>query len=209
MFKRNLSIFVAAGLALAMMAVAALAQGGDSSPADGISPIEAVQPQAEQAMTDSLGDNRQTHDALPSDVANAVSEHPKFGMNPDLSRQLIANTTNSVYAVPADGHVCVALTVGEGATFGCPTTDSIAQGEVGAGTVTLDGGAIGIYGLVPDGVDSITLNTGTTDTATVPVTENAYYTAVEQGTPLRSIAYTGPSGPVEYAIYDPATAFSD
>lgn len=210
MFKRNLSILIAAGLALAAMAVVGFAQSdGSPSPADGSGVVLAIQPAAAEAMTESFGQGRQQADALPADIARVVRDHPKFGMNSDLSRRLVANTTHALYALPADGHVCAALTVGEGATFICPQTDAVSRGEVGAATVTLEEGAIGIYGLVPDGVEAVTLKTGSTDSTVVPVTDNGYYAAVPRGTPLRSVAYTGPSGAVDYPIFDPAAVPAD
>jgi hypothetical protein len=209
MLKPSVYIAAVVALVVAVTAVAFAQDDGTQSPADGTAAVLAVEHAAEVAMTDSLGRSRQQGDALPADIARAVREHPKFGMNADLSRRLVANARNTLYVLPGSGHVCVALTVAEGATFGCPTTDAIARGEVGASTVTLEEGAIGIYGLVPDGVNAITLKTGTAGSASVPVTDNGYYTAVPAGTALRSISYIGPSGAVEFPIYDPASVFDE
>ena len=82
-------------------------------------------------------------------------------------------------------------------------------GDVGATVVTLEGGAIGIYGIVPDGVDEVTVETGMSGSEVVEVTDNAYFAALPEGTPLGTLSYTGPSGVVEFPLHDPAVAFEE
>jgi hypothetical protein len=210
MLKRNAPIAIAVCMLLAATSVAAVAQNGEESepPGDGVAQIAAIEPPAEEAMA-VLEEPRTGSDALPTGVAEGLDEEADFGMNPDLSRRSIGNATSSLYVIPADDHVCPALTVGDGMVLSCPETEDIAAGEAGPGTVTLPGGAIGIYGLVPDGVESVTLHTGEADAEVVGVTDNGYYVAVPEGTVLRSVSFSGPSGPVEFPIYDPALAFEE
>jgi hypothetical protein len=146
---------------------------------------------------------------MPSGVAESLDESARFGMNPDLSREAIDTIANDHYVVPADDHICASLTIGSGANVGCRPTDEVADGEVGASVVTLVGGSIGIYGIVPDGVDEVTVHTGTSASAAVEVEDNAYFTALPQGTVLRKLSYTGPSGVVEFPLYDPAAVFEE
>lgn len=205
MLKRNISLVLAVVAIGAATAVAAVADGGDQSspPGSEAVQVDATEPEAAAAMAALRGD-RVDGDALPPDVAEAFGRRAAFGMNPDLSRRLIANTTHSVYAIPAAGHVCMALTVGAGASVNCPRTTDLAAGRAAAGTVTLEEGAIAIYGLVPDGVDSVTVDAGAARPTAIGVSNNAYFTVVPAGTDLRSVGYTGPGGAVEFPIYDPA-----
>lgn len=206
---RNLQLVIVAVALLATMAVAAVADeddGGGGTPGANTSQVTTIDPEATEAM-EVLDEPRINSDALPADLAEQIDEHADFGMNPDLSRRAIGSASISVYALPAEDRVCVAITVGDGANLSCPSTDQIAAGQVGPGTVGLATGDIAVYGLVPDGVDSISVHTGTDDSTPVTVQDNAYYEVVEAGTPLRSVTYAGPSGPVEFPIYDPAKAF--
>jgi hypothetical protein len=207
-FKRNIPITTAVIAAVAAMSVAAVAQSGGSSPGDGVPQVTTVEAEARAAM-EVLDEARAASDAMPADVAEAIDEHAKFGMNPGLSRKSIETISSAVYVIPADGYVCYSLTVGDGASIGCAETDDVAAGKVGATTVTLPAGGIAIYGIVPDGVDSVTVHTGTSDETVVEVTDNAYFTAVPEGTELRKVSYTGPSGLLDFPIYDPAVAFDE
>ena len=193
-------------LVVAVSAAAIATDDGSNPPSDGPSQVTAIEPEAKEAMA-VLDEARTTEDGLPAVLAAKMDEHSDWGMNPSLSRLSIGNMTNSLYVIPASGHVCAALTVGEGANLSCPPTADIAAGTARAATVTLETGGIGIYGLVPDGVESVSVQTGTSDSTAVATQGNAYYTVVPAGTPLRTVGYTGPSGSVEFPIYDPAEVF--
>jgi hypothetical protein len=209
MVARNVQVVLIALALLAAMAVVAVADGGDDAPprveAD---QITAIEPDAKEAMT-VLEEPRVTADRLPADLAETIDERADFGMNPDLSRRAIGNASNSIYALPANDHVCAALTLGEGANLNCATTDQIAAGESGPATVVLATGDVAIYGLVPNGVEAVSVQTGTDVSTTVNTQDNAYYTVVQAGTPLRSVAFDGPSGRVDFPISDPAEVFGE
>ena len=81
--------------------------------------------------------------------------------------------------------------------------DSGGNGRAAPATVVIETGDIAIYGVVPDGVESVSVQTGTTESTAVRTEDNGYYTVVPAGTPLRTVGYTGPSGSVEFPIYDP------
>jgi hypothetical protein len=203
MLKRYL-LAATAVLALSVVAVAASAGTDESNPpSQGVSQVTTVDPRVKDAMA-VFETPRTGVDALRTDLAEKIDAKADFGMNPGLSRLAIGNTTSSVYLIPARDRVCAALTVGEGASASCRSVEDIEAGNVGAGTVTLETGGIAIYGIVPDGVRSVSVQTGKSDSAAVATKDNAYYTVVPAGTPLRTVSYVGPSGSVEFPIYDPA-----
>lgn|GEM_PF-1570276 len=210
--KTNVRAVMAVCALVGVVSIAAVAHGeGDieqASPGEGIATIETIEQSAKDAMS-VLRQPRSPSDSMPTDAAERFRERGAFGMNPALSRRTTGDTTHSVFVVPARDHVCVSLTVGQGAAMSCAETSDITAGKVGGGTVTLEGGAIGIVGMVPDGVRSVTLGTGKTDTTTIATVDNTYFTAVPEATVLRTIGYVGPNGAVEYPIYDPALAFED
>jgi hypothetical protein len=206
MLKRNVKVLAAIGALVAVTAVAAVAEESDSTattvaPGEDVAQVSAIEPKAKAAAA-VLARSRATGDALPTDVVGQMNEHPRFGMNPGLSRRAIGSLSNSLYLVPANGFVCVVLTMAQGASLSCPQTSDLAVGQSPPTTVGLAGGAIGVYGIVPDGVDAVTVNTDRSGSA-VKVTNNAFFTVVPAGTALETVGYSGPSGTVEYPIYDP------
>jgi len=201
-----------AGLAVLLLgtaSVTAIADGDESNhPGDGHPQVESIEASATATMA-VLRSPRTSGDGLPAHLSGRMDEHSPFGMNPDLSRLSIGNVANSVYVVPAHGHVCVVLTMDGGADLSCPSTDDIVDGRVAPTTVILGTGGIAIYGLVPDGVEEVAVRTGEADSLDVATQGNAYYTVVPPGTPLRSVAYVGPSGSVEFPIVDPSAVFEE
>lgn len=207
MLKRYLPLTLLTAVLVVGVSAAATATGDDSNPpSDGVSQVASVEPEAKEAMA-VLDAARATGDALPEPLATKLDEHADWGMNPGLSRLAIGNMTNSLYVIPANGHVCASLTVGDGANLNCPSTADVAAGNAAPATVTLETGGIGIYGLVPDDVDAVTVQTGASDSTSIGTENNAYYTVVPAGAELRSVRYTGPSGAVEFPIYDPRAVF--
>lgn len=196
------------GALLAVVAVGAVADGDDSNPPSrGHAQIQVVEPDAARALS-VLTESRNAGDSLPTELAARMDRHAPFGMEPSLSRIAIGNATSSVYVIPANDHVCATLTMGEGANLSCPTTEDIANGDAGPTTVGLEDRDIAIYGLVPDGVDSVSVRTAASSVE-VEVERNAYYTVVPAGTALQNVTYDGPSGPVEFTVHDPSEAFED
>jgi hypothetical protein len=203
MLRRYLPIAVVAAFVLAL-SVGAIASTDESNPPSaGVPQITEIEPAASEAMS-VFERARGSADALRADLAAKMDSHADFGMNPGLSRVSIGNATNSLYAVPARGRVCAVLTVGEGANVTCPPTADIAGGQAAPATVVLATGDIAVYGLVPDGVDSVSVQTETTESTAVATQDNGYYTVVPAGTRLRTVRYGGPSGQVEFPIYDPS-----
>jgi len=200
--KRYLPVVVSAALLAA--AVGATADTDETTPpGQDVPQVTEIQPQAREAM-EVLDRARGEGDALPRAVAAPMDDQADFGMNPDLSRLSVGNATNSVYVVPAHDHVCVTLTVGDGADLVCPPTADIASGRAAPATVTLANGDVAIYGAVPDGVGSVEIQTGSGTSTRVAAENNVYYSVVPAGTRLRTVAYSGPGGLVEFPIVDPS-----
>jgi hypothetical protein len=201
---RRFQLLPVIALVLCVASVAAIAVTDQSNPpGQGVAQVTMVEPQAKEAMA-VLEAPRTAADALRPDLAEQIDARANFGMNPDLSRLAIGNTTSSVYVIPARDHVCAGLTIGGGADVICPSTEAVAAGKAAPATMTLETGGIGIYGIVPDGVGSVSVRTGASDSVDLETEDNAYYTVVPAGTQLRSVGYAGPSGSVEFPIYDPA-----
>ncbi len=207
MRNRYLPVALIAMALLAIGAVGAIADRDESNPpgADQLQ-ITAIESDARQSMA-VLREKRSAGDALRSDLAGRMDRRASFGLNPALSRLAIKNATHSVYVIPARQHVCLALTDPVGAGLICPPTDDVVKGNVGAATAGVEAGGVAIFGIVPDGVDAVSVQTGDSESIDVVTEANAYYTVTPSGTPLRSVSYVGPSGPVEFPIYDPALAF--
>jgi hypothetical protein len=206
MLKRNIQLVAAIGALAAVTAVGAVAQSGDGtngSPGDDVAQVTTVEPEA-RAAASVLARPRAAGDALPAEVEERMNAHPRFGMNPGLSRRAIGGLSNSVYLIPASGFVCAALTVGDGANMSCAETSDLAAGQSGPSTVSLAGGAIAVYGMVPDGVDSVAVATDDRSAGATKVVNNAFFTVLPAGTGLKTVSYRGPSGPVQYPIYDPS-----
>jgi len=194
-------------LLLTVSSVAAVATDDESNPPSmGHTQVQTIESAAAQALA-VLEESRIASDALPPGLAARMDTHAPFGMNPDLSRLAIGNATNSVYVIPANDHVCVSLTMGDGADLSCPSTDDVAAGSVGPTTVDI-GTGIAIYGIVPDGVESVSIQADGPPIA-VETERNAYYTVVPPATALQSASYDGPSGPVEFDIHDPSAVFGE
>ncbi|MEX1142470.1 MAG: hypothetical protein WD993_03585 [Thermoleophilaceae bacterium] len=203
MLKRNIAIALAAAALVAVTAIAATAQDGDSTPpGSGVPQATTIEEAAKDAAA-ILRTERTAEDAVRTELAEKIDEHGRFGVNTALSRLAIGTISNSLYLLPATGHVCAALTLGEGASMSCVPTDELAAGNVGPGMAGLPGGAIAIWGIVPDGVDSVTVAAGPHSTE-VETQGNAYLAVVPAGAAVETATYTGPSGRMEYAIHDPA-----
>lgn len=203
MLRRYLPFGAIAAVLLAA-SVGAIAETDGSNPRGaGMPQISEIEPEAREAMA-VFDRPRGEGDALPANLATRMDAHADFGMNPGLSRLSIGNLSNSVYVIPARDHVCAVLTLGEGANLSCPTTEAIAAGKAAAATVVLETGDIAVYGIVPNGVRSVAVRTGTSESNDIEASNNSYYTVVPAGAPLRTVGYTGPSGPVEFPIYDPS-----
>jgi hypothetical protein len=191
---------------LGLVGAVALADGGESSSGAagaGIAQVSEIERAASDALS-VLAAPRNQSDSMPSEVGQRIGEDHLYGVNPALSRLALGSISNALYVLPGRGYVCASLTVADGASLNCTETSELAAGRAGAATITLVDQNIGVYGLVPNGVETVAINTGSTSTTRADVEGNAYFGVLPKGTALRSVAYEGPSGSVEYPIYDPA-----
>lgn len=204
MLKRYLPVSLIALALLAAGSVGAIADGDESNPPSAVSSqVAVIEPEAKQTLG-VLREKRSAGDALRDDIAGRMDRRASFGMNPGLSRLAIGNATYSVYVIPARDHVCASLVDPEGAGLICPATDDVAEGKAGPATGALETGGVAIFGVVPDGVESVSVQAGTSDSMDIAVQGNAYYTVTPAGMRLKAVSYVGPSGPVEFPIYNPA-----
>ncbi len=207
--KRLAGVLVLCALGVAAAGAIASDDKSESSGAPGaeIAQVDEVEASAANALS-ILRRVRAGGDAMPAELATRIGDDHLYGVNPDLARLASGSISNSLFVLPGRGYVCASLTVGDGATLSCNPTSDLAAGQASPATVTLVGGDIGIYGLVPDGVDAVTVTTGSGSERAL-VTGNAYFAVAQEGTPLRTVSYDGPNGRVEYSIYDPASGTSD
>lgn len=209
MFKRYLPVALIATALLAVGVAGATADGDESnSPGADQLQITAIESDARQSMA-VLREKRSAGDALRDDLAGRMNRRASFGLNPVLSRLAIKNATHSIYVIPAREHVCVAFTDPVGAGLICPSTDDVARGNASPATAALETGGVAVFGVVPDGVDSVELSAGASEPIDVATEANVYYTVIPSGTPLGSVSYVGPSGPVKFPIYDPALVLKE
>lgn len=207
MFKRAIIPLASLGAVLVLASIGVAGDDDSNLPNMESNKVVAIESEAKDLLA-VLDEGRDSSDALPADVARAFSKRALFGMNPELSRLAIGNATHAVYVIPARDHACASLTVGEGANLSCSSIEELKAGRATPSTVTVETG-IAVYGLVPDGVRSASIRVAGSSSIEVEVERNVYYAVVPAGTAIRSLAYTGPSGPVEYSISDPAEAFGE
>jgi hypothetical protein len=193
------ALCLAGGGALAVTGAGA----DDSSPAPqpevaaaDSAPVQSVPPEESEDIGQ-LRRDRTTDDALPSaardELANeGADDH--WGANPYLSRR----TAPGVWIVPGDGYVCVANTPpsGGGVGFGCATTEDVGRGLLAPSDVDADGNGV-LTGVLPDGVDHVTLVDRDGSTRDVDVDRNTYRAEIDAN--LKEVRFTGPDG-VDHAL---------
>lgn len=203
---RMLSAAAIVAVLVGLLAVTAGAsRDGGNPPGRGFERVGAPDSVAASALS-VMQRPREQGDELPDGVAREMGDHALFGVNPDLSRRATGNATNSVYVVPANGHVCLSVTINEGARLSCTPSGRIAAGIVGGGTIGISDELIAVYGIVPDGVDSVTVHARGLDRG-VDVESNVYYAVVPADTPLQSLSYSGPSGRFSSPLSNPRLVF--
>jgi hypothetical protein len=138
----------------------------------------------------------------PQVDSDQIPEHawPRFeggrigelGLNPALARRVVT-ALGEAWVIPGNGYV--ALDVGG-------MTANRAEHAARRGMITWTSRAPDhqnlVHGLVPDGVDEVTLLASNGATTTAVVTENVYGTVLDG--PFRSHRFVGPNGPVEFGI---------
>jgi hypothetical protein len=106
-------------------------------------------------------------------------ENSRFGLNAGLARQLAVRDGHSIWLMPGNGFVCIGARgpgdTGMGAS--CNTDDAARAGALTTGDGT------NVFGIVPDGVRSVTVTDADTGLRhDEPVTDNVYELAYKPAT---------------------------
>jgi hypothetical protein len=116
----------------------------------------------------------------------------RLGLNPALARRAMTQL-GDVWVVPGNGYI--ALDVGG---MGCDRTEVAASRGMVTWTSARGGLQDLVHGLVPDGVEEVTLLAVNNAPTTVIVNENVYG-AILRGR-FRSVRFFGPTGAVEFRL---------
>jgi hypothetical protein len=103
----------------------------------------------------------------------------RFGLNAGLARQLAVRDGYGIWLIPGNGFVCIGIRRpgDRGMSQGCNTDDAARGGALQAGDGT------NLFGIVPDGVRSITVTDADTGLRhDEPVTDNVYELAYKPAT---------------------------
>lgn len=192
-------------------AVGALAMGGANGPrarasrSSGLSALSRVRP-----MVTAIPENQATAfgilrrpqaktDLLPRDQWRSfrVGIIGRYGLNPSLMRRARTNVGN-VWVIPGNGMICLALAASPSANsvevggWECNTTSSATAGRTVTWTSSRASGQTIVQGLVPDGVNKVTLTTKNGTSKTVAVADNVYGAALDGA--LAFVRLGGPTG---------------
>ena len=157
-------------------------------------PVSSIQPDQADELAQ-LRRARSSDDALPprwgQDLTGDGGDEEHFGANPALSRR----TGPGVWLVPGDGFVCVANTTPDdgGMGLGCATPEDVDRGLLAPSDVDANGNGV-VTGVVPDGVDRVTLVDRDGSTRTAAVDRNTYRAAIDAK--IKEVRFTGADGGV-------------
>lgn len=155
-------------------------------------PVQSVEPEQAEDIGQ-LRRGRTGDDALPPTWREALTEGENadehWGANPALAR----HTAPGVWIVPGDGYVCVASrTPDDGALgFGCATPEDVDRGLLAPSDVDEHGNGV-LTGVLPDGVEEVTLVDLDGSTRTAEVDRNTYRAAIDAN--LKEVRFRGSDG---------------
>lgn len=203
---RNVFLPSAAVLATVVVTAVALAQGESDQGSRAHSPSTAPSVSTNPADLGAFARARTSEDNLPTVAANEVdSIGPEGTVVPD-SVKAAELGDRSVYLTPAPDAVCLALAEQSlGAAVNCVPLKAVNEGSAAPsfvmtectgpppeeGPPVCDGFVL--YGVVPDGVDEVTIE-GTTRSTEVAVSDNAFIYEGPMAQAVRSIRYVTGSG---------------
>ena len=189
-------------LAACLAGGGAIATAGDDVDPAPVPEVQAAQadpvatvPEEQADQIEQLDRPRNSDDALPTEwreqLTTGDESDDHWGANPSLARR----TAPGTWIVPGDGYVCVAnATPGEGALgFGCATPEDVDRGLLAPADVDANGNGV-LTGVLPDGVDEVTLVNHDGSTRTVAVDRNTYRAAIDAN--LEEVRFTDASGEV-------------
>lgn len=133
------------------------------------------------------------------DNFDAQSAVRNWGLNVAEARRGQATNGSQVWVAPATNLICLLSELPDQAVAvpatTCQTLTSALQGK--ALLVVGSAPKIQIAGIVPDGVDSVTISFDDGSSAVAPVQDNTYVATVAR--PTASVKFDTPAGPVELA----------
>lgn len=194
--KRKL---LAAGLAVAAassISVAAVAQS-DERPRNNLkSPVETVDKSLAGTYA-ILERPRTAEDNLPGAVAEEYIQRQPNGVNGSLARKAFSTSSTDVFVVPADGQVCIITTPRDGTSFSTCTLAESLRSETNVPSTNVESEKVTIFGMVPDGVEHVTVTFDDGSKAEHPVTGNVYLVEATVSNQAVSVTYDGPTGRVD------------
>ena len=142
---------------------------------------------------------RDGSDVLPSGLVTEVTNTPGdggYGLNPSLSRRALGASGGIAWLVPGNGNLCLEVrfpVAGGGGVCG-PNAEFSSGREIAIGFSAQAPTVQGVAGVVPDGVDRVTITPMTGQELVTPVEGNVYNTEIPTG--AFSVMFTGPTGPI-------------
>lgn len=213
--SRRVKILIGSLVACAVVtaSVTAIAQVTSQDP-----PLVGAEPPT-PAVSEDLAANvgvlkteRSAEDVLPATVAEGLGRTQPHGANPNLARKALERNGWTAYVLPANNAVCGVLLIPGG--ISAPACSSLADLKAGTGSpISALGDCVKppddappvckkatVFGVVPDGVGSVTIVYSSGQRVPVAVQNNAYLVDVAlDGSPL-SVSYAGPAAQVTQNI---------
>jgi len=123
---------------------------------------------------------RTPQDALPPQAHERITSHAELGENVESARHALTTSSGEQYfVVPANGSACLYDQNGGGACL--PNADAESGRLVGVDLCAphLAAGSVRVYGLVPDGVESVALSVAGGRAYSTAVSNNVYAATFE------------------------------
>lgn len=191
--SRRIVAFAAVAALCAAIAGGAVAVAGDSGNEEsGPSRLQAQVAKVDPRLSQSFGLFR-TDELQVEDPGRETGPNP-FAQNTSLSRAVSVERGGSVYVIPGDDAVCLGDQINYGHT--CVSVDKAIAGKLLLVTIA-DPRTPGttVSGLAPDGVDHATIRLTTGKVLSVPVRDNVYDVALDEGAgEVVEVAWTGKAG---------------
>jgi hypothetical protein len=180
------------GTALLTGAASGCGQSADSSPS---APAATADSEAKRAFG-VLRRARRAEDEM-GPAARGVTDEGSLGrhhnVDPAEARRVAPAARTKVWVAPGDGSICLLnLPSGaDGAATSCTPVDDAENGE-GVVTVSYSKDQVDIFGIVPDGVDTVTLELADGTTQRLRVRDNVYFASA--AAPSKTITFEDPAG---------------
>ena len=191
--RRGVLVVCGLGLAVAGILGAVSASGGSSVGGPETAPSQvAGRITAIDASQKHFGIFRRAQ--VPGDAIPSTQRGPD-GANYELARR-VKTAAGDAWIIPAAQEICIRALDAAGPAYGCSPTSAAEAGQLALSIEPGEGQSKDtiVYGLVPDGVTSVTVRAGAATTS-VPVSDNVY-SATLAGPGEVSYSASGHSGQV-------------